>query len=83
MLTYERPYWDKVSCIRGFIQVFVGQLPYDVPVSTDPSKYRYSPERMKKAMSYQSDEFPKEGRPGRRQSGKHSSLFKSFNYVQT
>ncbi|KAJ7988106.1 hypothetical protein DPEC_G00320180 [Dallia pectoralis] len=33
-----------------------------------PNKYRYSPERMKKAISCQSDEFPREGREGRRQS---------------
>ncbi|KAJ8341434.1 hypothetical protein SKAU_G00337250 [Synaphobranchus kaupii] len=33
-----------------------------------PSKYRYSPERLKKAVSCQSDVFPSGGRQGRRQS---------------
>ncbi|XP_054871930.1 pleckstrin homology domain-containing family G member 3 isoform X4 [Amphiprion ocellaris] len=33
-----------------------------------PSKYRYSPERLKKALSCQSDEFPRDARQGRRQS---------------
>ncbi|XP_030577195.1 pleckstrin homology domain-containing family G member 3-like isoform X2 [Archocentrus centrarchus] len=33
-----------------------------------PSKYRYSPERLKKAPSSQSDEFPRDARHGRRQS---------------
>uniref|UniRef100_A0A3Q1EQQ5 Pleckstrin homology and RhoGEF domain containing G3 n=1 Tax=Acanthochromis polyacanthus TaxID=80966 RepID=A0A3Q1EQQ5_9TELE len=32
-----------------------------------PSKYRYSPERLKKALSCQSDEFPRDARQGRRQ----------------
>lgn len=47
----------------------------------DPSKFRYSPERMKKAMSCQSDEFPREGRQGRRQSGKHPSLVLKLKYL--
>uniref|UniRef100_A0A3Q4GAA5 Pleckstrin homology and RhoGEF domain containing G3 n=1 Tax=Neolamprologus brichardi TaxID=32507 RepID=A0A3Q4GAA5_NEOBR len=34
-----------------------------------PSKYRYSPERLKKATSCHSDEFPRDARQGRRQSG--------------
>ncbi|KAM9339618.1 pleckstrin homology domain-containing family G member 3-like [Symphorus nematophorus] len=33
-----------------------------------PPRYRYSPERLKKALSCQSDEFPRDGRQGRRQS---------------
>ncbi|XP_008295318.1 pleckstrin homology domain-containing family G member 3 isoform X4 [Stegastes partitus] len=33
-----------------------------------PPKYRYSPERLKKALSCQSDEFPRDARHGRRQS---------------
>ncbi|XP_047429441.1 pleckstrin homology domain-containing family G member 3 isoform X3 [Mugil cephalus] len=33
-----------------------------------PSRYRYSPERLKKALSSQSDEFPRDTRQGRRQS---------------
>ncbi|KAM4633513.1 pleckstrin homology domain-containing family G member 3 [Polymixia lowei] len=32
------------------------------------SKYRYSPERMKKPLSCQAEEFPREGRQGRRRS---------------
>lgn len=47
----------------------------------DPSKFRYSPERMKKAMSCQSDEFPREGRQGRRQSGKHPTLVLKLKYL--
>ncbi|XP_046878381.1 pleckstrin homology domain-containing family G member 3 isoform X7 [Hypomesus transpacificus] len=46
-----------------------------------PSKYRYSPERMKKAMSYQSDEFPKEGRPGRRQSEPTKQILKNTKAI--
>lgn len=37
----------------------------------DPSKYRYSPERLKKATSGQSDELPRDAWHGRRQSGNH------------
>ncbi|KAL4656416.1 pleckstrin homology domain-containing family G member 3 isoform X1 [Arapaima gigas] len=37
-----------------------------------PTKYRYSPERLKKAVSCQSDDFPTGGRQGRRRSGKDS-----------
>ncbi|KPP77692.1 pleckstrin-like domain-containing family G member 3-like, partial [Scleropages formosus] len=33
-----------------------------------PTKYRYSPERLKKAVSCQSDDFPTGGRQGRRRS---------------
>lgn len=40
----------------------------------DPPRYRYSPERLKKALSCQSDEFPRDGRQGRRQSGKQTHL---------
>lgn len=42
--------------------------------SADPPRYRYSPERLKKALSCQSDEFPHDGRQGRRQSGKQTRL---------
>nr|XP_046229051.1 pleckstrin homology domain-containing family G member 3 isoform X2 [Scatophagus argus] len=35
---------------------------------TYPPRYRYSPERLKKVLSCQSDEFPRDGRQGRRQS---------------
>nr|XP_029138415.1 pleckstrin homology domain-containing family G member 3-like isoform X2 [Labrus bergylta] len=35
---------------------------------TYPPRYRYSPERLKKASSVQSDEFQRDGRYGRRQS---------------
>uniref|UniRef100_A0A4W5PSY1 PH domain-containing protein n=1 Tax=Hucho hucho TaxID=62062 RepID=A0A4W5PSY1_9TELE len=37
-------------------------------------RYRYSPERLKKAVSCQAEDFPAEGRHGRRRSGKLVSL---------
>ncbi|XP_028858686.1 pleckstrin homology domain-containing family G member 3 isoform X8 [Denticeps clupeoides] len=43
-------------------------------------KYRYSPERMKKAVSCQSDEFPN-GRQGRRQSEPSKQILKSTKAV--
>ncbi|XP_013999331.2 pleckstrin homology domain-containing family G member 3 isoform X4 [Salmo salar] len=46
-----------------------------------PSKFRYSPERMKKAMSCQSDEFPREGRQGRRQSEPTKQILKNTKAV--
>nr|XP_015206214.1 PREDICTED: pleckstrin homology domain-containing family G member 3 isoform X2 [Lepisosteus oculatus] len=42
-----------------------------------PSKYKYSPERLKKAMSCQSDDFPGGGRQGRRQSEPTKQIIKS------
>ncbi|XP_042359705.1 pleckstrin homology domain-containing family G member 3-like isoform X2 [Plectropomus leopardus] len=42
-----------------------------------PSRYRYSPERLKKALSCQSDEFQKDGRQGRRQSEPNKQTPKS------
>lgn len=48
----------------------------DLPV--DPYRYRYSPERLKKASSFQSDEFPRDSRHGRRQSGDGTSINKAF-----
>ncbi|XP_038824601.1 pleckstrin homology domain-containing family G member 3 isoform X2 [Salvelinus namaycush] len=46
-----------------------------------PSKFRYSPERMKKAMSCISDEFPREGRQGRRQSEPTKQILKNTKAV--
>lgn len=40
-----------------------------VVLPVDPPRYRYSPERLKKASSCQSEELPQDGRHGRRQSG--------------
>ncbi|XP_035287695.1 pleckstrin homology domain-containing family G member 3 isoform X5 [Anguilla anguilla] len=42
-----------------------------------PSKYRYSPERMKKAVSCQSDDFTGGGRQGRRQSEPAKQIIKN------
>ncbi|KAM3861148.1 pleckstrin homology domain-containing family G member 3 [Diretmus argenteus] len=42
-----------------------------------PSRYRYSPERLKKALSCQSDEMPREGRQGRRQSEPTKQILKN------
>uniref|UniRef100_A0AAZ1XB44 Pleckstrin homology and RhoGEF domain containing G3 n=1 Tax=Oreochromis aureus TaxID=47969 RepID=A0AAZ1XB44_OREAU len=42
-----------------------------------PSKYRYSPERLKKATSCHSDEFPRDARQGRRQSEPIKQTLKS------
>ncbi|XP_045067297.1 pleckstrin homology domain-containing family G member 3 isoform X2 [Coregonus clupeaformis] len=44
-----------------------------------PSKFRYSPERMKKVC--QSDEFPREGRQGRRQSEPTKQILKNTKAV--
>ncbi|XP_074541630.1 pleckstrin homology domain-containing family G member 3-like isoform X2 [Halichoeres trimaculatus] len=44
---------------------------------TYPPRYRYSPERLKKAPSCQSDEFPQDGRTGRRQSDPNKQTVKS------
>uniref|UniRef100_A0A3P8YLB7 Pleckstrin homology and RhoGEF domain containing G3 n=1 Tax=Esox lucius TaxID=8010 RepID=A0A3P8YLB7_ESOLU len=46
-----------------------------------PNKYRYSPERMKKTISCQSDEFPREGRQGRRQSEPTKQILKSTKAI--
>nr|XP_023829651.1 pleckstrin homology domain-containing family G member 3 isoform X4 [Salvelinus alpinus] len=46
-----------------------------------PSKFRYSPERMKKAISCISDEFPREGRQGRRQSEPTKQILKNTKAV--
>lgn len=48
----------------------------DLPV--DPYRYRYSPERLKKASSFQSDEFPRDSRHGRRQSGNSTNRNRVF-----
>ncbi|CAB1342606.1 unnamed protein product, partial [Coregonus sp. 'balchen'] len=45
-----------------------------------PSKFRYSPERMKKVC--QSDEFPREGRQGRRQSEPTKQILKNTKVIQ-
>ncbi|KAG9336544.1 hypothetical protein JZ751_002891 [Albula glossodonta] len=42
-----------------------------------PTKYRYSPERLKKAVSCQSDDFPGGGRQGRRQSEPAKQIIKN------
>ncbi|KAM6992353.1 pleckstrin homology domain-containing family G member 3-like [Tautogolabrus adspersus] len=44
---------------------------------TYPPRYRYSPERLKKASSVQSDEFQRDGRYGRRQSEPDKPTVKS------
>ncbi|XP_034556027.1 pleckstrin homology domain-containing family G member 3-like [Notolabrus celidotus] len=44
---------------------------------TYPPRYRYSPERLKKASSFQSDEFHPDGRQGRRQSEPDKQTVKS------
>ncbi|CAJ1077827.1 pleckstrin homology domain-containing family G member 3-like [Xyrichtys novacula] len=44
---------------------------------TYPPRYRYSPERLKKASSCQSDDFPQDGRQGRRQSDPNKPTVKS------
>ncbi|XP_023658051.2 pleckstrin homology domain-containing family G member 3 isoform X1 [Paramormyrops kingsleyae] len=46
-----------------------------------PTKYRYSPERLKKAMSYSSDEFPGGGRRGRRRSEPAKQIIKSTKAI--
>ncbi|KAG7466340.1 hypothetical protein MATL_G00163680 [Megalops atlanticus] len=46
-----------------------------------PSKYRYSPERLKKAVSCQSDDFPGGGRQGRRQSEPAKQIIKSTKAI--
>ncbi|KAJ8290396.1 hypothetical protein GJAV_G00012300 [Gymnothorax javanicus] len=46
-----------------------------------PSKYRYSPERMKKAVSCQSDDFPGKGRKGRRRSEPAKDILKSTKAI--
>ncbi|XP_029902571.1 pleckstrin homology domain-containing family G member 3-like isoform X3 [Myripristis murdjan] len=45
------------------------------------SRYRYSPERLKKALSCQSDEFPREGRQGRRQSEPTKQILRSTKAI--
>ncbi|XP_070781888.1 pleckstrin homology domain-containing family G member 3 [Enoplosus armatus] len=42
-----------------------------------PPRYRYSPERLKKALSCQSDEFPQDGRQGRQQSEPTKQVLRS------
>ncbi|XP_071323474.1 pleckstrin homology domain-containing family G member 3-like isoform X2 [Trachinotus anak] len=42
-----------------------------------PPRYRYSPERLKKALSCQSEEFQQDGRQGRRQSEPTKQILKS------
>ncbi|XP_051264952.1 pleckstrin homology domain-containing family G member 3 isoform X2 [Dicentrarchus labrax] len=46
-----------------------------------PPRYRYSPERLKKALSCQSDEFPQDARQGRRQSEPTKQILKSSKAV--
>ncbi|XP_029983870.1 pleckstrin homology domain-containing family G member 3-like [Sphaeramia orbicularis] len=46
-----------------------------------PPRYRYSPERLKKALSTQSDEFPRDGRQGRRQSEPTKQILKNTKVV--
>ncbi|CAL8315613.1 unnamed protein product [Merluccius merluccius] len=46
-----------------------------------PSKYRYSPDRLKKGLSVQSDELPPESRQGRRQSEPAKHLSESTKAV--
>ncbi|XP_068565269.1 pleckstrin homology domain-containing family G member 3 [Cebidichthys violaceus] len=46
-----------------------------------PPRYRYSPERLKKASSCQSDEFPPHGRQGRRQSEPIKEILKSSKVI--
>ncbi|XP_064182191.1 pleckstrin homology domain-containing family G member 3 isoform X3 [Anguilla rostrata] len=46
-----------------------------------PSKYRYSPERMKKAVSCQSDDFTGGGRQGRRQSEPAKQIIKNTKAI--
>ncbi|XP_062415483.1 pleckstrin homology domain-containing family G member 3-like isoform X2 [Pungitius pungitius] len=44
-------------------------------------RYRYSPERLKKALSCQSDEFPPDGRQGQRQSEPIQKTLKSSKVI--
>ncbi|XP_078029717.1 pleckstrin homology domain-containing family G member 3 isoform X4 [Epinephelus lanceolatus] len=44
-------------------------------------RYRYSPERLKKAFSCQSDELPRDGRQGRRQSEPTKHILKSSKVI--
>ncbi|XP_041815217.1 pleckstrin homology domain-containing family G member 3 isoform X3 [Chelmon rostratus] len=46
-----------------------------------PPRYRYSPERLKKALSCHSDELPQDGRQGRRQSEPTKQILKSSKAV--
>ncbi|XP_070843076.1 pleckstrin homology domain-containing family G member 3 [Chaetodon trifascialis] len=46
-----------------------------------PPRYRYSPERLKKALSCQSDECPPDGRQGRRQSEPTKQIMKSSKAI--
>ncbi|XP_048831503.1 pleckstrin homology domain-containing family G member 3 isoform X2 [Brienomyrus brachyistius] len=46
-----------------------------------PTKYRYSPERLKKAVSYSSDEFPGGVRRGRRRSEPAKQIIKSTKAI--
>ncbi|XP_035534821.1 pleckstrin homology domain-containing family G member 3-like [Morone saxatilis] len=46
-----------------------------------PPRYRYSPERLKKALSCQSDEFPQDIRQGRRQSEPTKQILKSSKAI--
>ncbi|XP_056150376.1 pleckstrin homology domain-containing family G member 3 [Lampris incognitus] len=46
-----------------------------------PSKYRYSPERLKKALSSQSDQFLRGGRQGRRQSEPTKQILKNSKAI--
>uniref|UniRef100_UPI003AB08354 pleckstrin homology domain-containing family G member 3 n=1 Tax=Centroberyx gerrardi TaxID=166262 RepID=UPI003AB08354 len=46
-----------------------------------PSRYRYSPERLKKALSCQSDDFPRDGRQGRRQSEPTKQILKNTKAI--
>ncbi|KAL0965079.1 hypothetical protein UPYG_G00276510 [Umbra pygmaea] len=61
-------------------QAIIPQKAKDAILEMDsiyPSKYRYSPERMKKAISCQSEEFHREGCQGRRQSEPTKQILKS------
>ncbi|XP_018583106.1 pleckstrin homology domain-containing family G member 3 isoform X2 [Scleropages formosus] len=46
-----------------------------------PTKYRYSPERLKKAVSCQSDDFPTGGRQGRRRSEPAKQIVKNTKAI--
>ncbi|XP_022614688.1 pleckstrin homology domain-containing family G member 3 [Seriola dumerili] len=46
-----------------------------------PPRYRYSPERLKKALSSQSEEFQRDGRQGRRQSEPTKQILKSSKAI--
>ncbi|XP_070705936.1 pleckstrin homology domain-containing family G member 3 [Pempheris klunzingeri] len=46
-----------------------------------PPRYHYSPERLKKSLSCQSDELPRDGRQGRRQSEPTKQILKSTKAI--